>query len=256
MGSRHARALVAAKKQGRSLNAGAAHLPWRPNADKVQSNFKTLEGPVRQNNKTACRLLLLNLFVLLSGCDQGNDTDPLHKVNGSVHVTAGTALTSAETVNGGIHVGANATVTSLTTVNGGIVLGAGAHVAKSIEAVNGGISLAEGAGVLGSVTNVNGKIVLRSAQVGGGIMTVDGNILIDGTSKVEGGIHVQKPGGLGGIIQLVSSPPRVEIGPGAIVQGELKFDREVKLYVSDKATIGPVVGATAIAFAGDTAPQD
>jgi hypothetical protein len=38
------------------------------------------------------------------------------------------------------------------------------------------------------------------------------------------------------------------------VQGDLRFEREVKLYVSDKETIGPVMGATPIPFAGDTAP--
>ena len=32
------------------------------------------------------------------------------------------------------------------------------------------------------------------------------------------------------------------------------FEREVKLYVSDRASIGPVTGATPIAFTGDTAP--
>ncbi len=38
------------------------------------------------------------------------------------------------------------------------------------------------------------------------------------------------------------------------IQGELRFEREVKLYVSDKAIIGPVTGATPISFSGDTAP--
>jgi hypothetical protein len=77
--------------------------------------------------------------------------------------------------------------------------------------------------------------------------------MIYGASHVAGGIHVEKPGG---VIQLGSNLPRIEIGPGATVQGELKFDREVRLYVSDKATIGPVTGATAIPFSGDAAPLD
>jgi DUF4097 and DUF4098 domain-containing protein YvlB len=225
---------------------------------------------MRNNNETILRLVLCAFLMLLSGCDQASDADPLHKVNGSVHVAAGAApnsantvngsididdraeVTEATTVNGGIHVGANATVTSLNTVNGGVVVGAGTRVAKNIELVNGGISLSDGTEVLGSVTNVNGKIALHSAHVGGGIKTVDGDILIYGASHVEGGIHVQKSSG----IQLISSVPHVEIGPGATVQGELKFEREVKLYVSDRANIGPVTGATAIPFTGDAAPQD
>jgi hypothetical protein len=45
------------------------------------------------------------------------------------------------------------------------------------------------------------------------------------------------------------------IGPGAAVKGTLRFKREVKLYVSDRATIGPVEGATAIKFTGDRPPD-
>jgi hypothetical protein len=215
--------------------------------------------------------LALSCLALLPGCDQANEGDSLHKVNGSVHVAAGAApgdadtvngnididdnatVGGATTVNGGIKVGAQATATNLHTVNGSIVVGAGTHVAKNIESVNGGIGLADGADVAGPVSNVNGKISVTSAHVGGGITTVDGDVLIYGASHVEGGIHVEKPGGL----QLISKVPHVEIGPGATVQGELKFDREVRLYVSDKATVvGPVTGATAIPFTGDAAPRN
>jgi hypothetical protein len=51
-----------------------------------------------------------------------------------------------------------------------------------------------------------------------------------------------------------SSGPRIVIGPGASVQGELRFERKVQLYVSDRATIGPVSGATAIRFSGEDPP--
>jgi len=44
---------------------------------------------------------------------------------------------------------------------------------------------------------------------------------------------------------------RVVIGPGAVVKGTLSFQREVKLYVSDRATIGPVEGATVNKFSGE-----
>ena len=46
----------------------------------------------------------------------------------------------------------------------------------------------------------------------------------------------------------------IEIGPGASVQGPLRFEGGVKRYVSDRATIGPVTGATPIPFSGDTPP--
>jgi hypothetical protein len=51
-----------------------------------------------------------------------------------------------------------------------------------------------------------------------------------------------------------SHKPRIVIGPGAVVQGELRFEREVQLYVSDKATVGAVSGATPIKFSGDKPP--
>jgi hypothetical protein len=44
-------------------------------------------------------------------------------------------------------------------------------------------------------------------------------------------------------------------GPGAIVSGEPRFDREVKLYVSDRATVGSITGATPIPFSGDSPPN-
>jgi DUF4097 and DUF4098 domain-containing protein YvlB len=214
-------------------------------------------------------LALTCVLVVLAGCDGSDTGNELKKVNGSVHVAAGTApqaaetvngdihiddnaaVTAANTVNGGIQLGSNATANTLNTVNGGITVGSNSHVAKGAASVNGSVTLQDGADVLGSVSNVNGKIELTAAHVAGGIKTVAGDIAIHGPSHVEGGILIEKTTQL---IHFGSGVPRVEIGPGATVQGELRFEREVKLYVSEKATIGPVTGATPIPFAGDTAP--
>lgn len=81
---------------------------------------------------------------------------------------------------------------------------------------------------------------------------MNGSISIFGPSHVEGGIVVEKI--TGQVIHFGNDVPRIEIGPGASVQGPLRFEREVKLYVSDRATIGPVTGATPIPFSGDTPP--
>lgn len=230
-------------------------------------------GHARPGHLGPNRLLafvLVGAFGLLAGCNRSDDGSETQKINGSVHVVAGkapsvaetvnggvniddnAAVTAAHTVNGGIHLGAHAAADTLNTVNGDISIGAGAHVAKQAESVNGGVSLREGAEVLGAIGNVNGKIELIGAHVAGGIKTVNGDITIYGPSHVEGGILVQKTNG---IIHFGSGVPRIEVGPGATVQGDLRFEREVKLYVSDKATIGTVTGATAIAFTGDTPPQ-
>jgi hypothetical protein len=44
--------------------------------------------------------------------------------------------------------------------------------------------------------------------------------------------------------------PKIVIGPHAVVQGNLTFQREVELYVSDSATVGKIEGATAKKFSG------
>jgi cytoskeletal protein CcmA (bactofilin family) len=206
----------------------------------------------------------------LGGCGQSMNGDDSNKVNGSVHVAAGKApdvaetvngavdidpnavVTAATTVNGSIHLGSHAAAQSVTTVNGSITLDAGARVSGAVATVNGGITLRDDADVAGSLQNVNGNIALAVAHVAGGIKTVDGNIDIRGGSRVEHGILVQKPASE--FFHLGGEVPRIIIGPGATVQGELRFERPVQLYVSDRATIGPVVGTTATTFTGDAPP--
>ncbi len=206
----------------------------------------------------------------LSACGEVPGGDASHRVNGSVHVLAGkpptsvatvngsididddAAVTSAETVNGPVHLGDRAHAESLQTVNGGITLGKSAHVAHDVRSVNGTLTLGEGSEVLGALENVNGHIEVESAHVARGIQTVNGGIDLTRGAHVEGGIHVRKPSS--SLIQIGNDEPRVVIGAGVVVQGDLVFDRKVVLYVNDKAVIGPVTGATPIPFSGDTAP--
>jgi hypothetical protein len=182
----------------------------------------------------------------------GRQPGAVATVNGSIHVDDNAAVTSATTVNGTLHLGDHATATSLNSVNGSITLASGAHVSGSVSSVNGELSLEDGADISGSLSNVNGKITLTAAHVGGGIKTVSGGMNITGASRIEGGLRVQKPSSE--LIQLVMDVPRIVIGPGVTVQGELRFERTVQLFISDKATIGAVTGATAISFSGETPP--
>jgi hypothetical protein len=208
-------------------------------------------------------------FVALSGCDISVDGDGSTKINGSVHIPAGQAAEEARTVNGSIHIddnaavtsagtvngsvrlGAHATAASVKTVNGAISLGDEAHISGNAGTINGDLTLGSGAEVSGSLANVNGRIALSSAHVAGGIKTISGNISIMGTSRVEGGILVEKPSSM----LFNSDDPVIVIGPGAVVQGDLRFERKVKLYVSEKATIGAVTGATPISFSGENPPN-
>lgn len=213
---------------------------------------------------------LLAACATFSGCGYSTDDNSSKKVNGSVHVAAGTPTEAAETVNGDIRVDDNATVTSASTVNGSVHLGAhtaaqsvqtvngsisldaGAKVSGGADTVNGTLTLGDGSEVAGALTNVNGSIKLDAAHVGGGIKTVNGDILIGANSHVEGGVVVEQEHGF--FIHFGNAMPRIVIGPGAVVQGEMRFHRQVKLYVSDKATIGAVSGATPIRFSGDAPP--
>jgi hypothetical protein len=210
-----------------------------------------------------------------SGADTGDtnhDATGSHSINGSIHVSAGTPggevstingsihaddnaqLSGGHTVNGNISLGDHATATSLTTVNGGISLGQGAKVSETVTTVNGTLALRTGSEVGGRLANVNGTIILAAATVNGGITTVNGNIDIGANSHVQGGINVHKPST--GFFHWWSDTdkPRVVVGPGAVVEGEMRFDRAVRLYVSDTATIGPVTGATPVKFSGSQPP--
>jgi NDP-sugar pyrophosphorylase family protein len=175
-------------------------------------------------------------------------------VNGSVNVGDGARIKEAVTVNGGVNIGNDVTAESATTVNGGVRIGSNTKIARDVVTVNGGIQLSKGADVSGNVTNVNGGIQLDSAHVRGTITTVQGDIEVGAGSRVEGGIHVDRPEF--STDDKKKNVPRIVIGPGATVDGPMRFEREVKLYVSDTAKIGAVEGATPEMFSGDTAPGE
>jgi hypothetical protein len=204
--------------------------------------------------------------------DEDHDATGTHSINGSIHVSSSAPggevatingsiraddnaqISGGHTVNGGISLGDHATATSLTTVNGGISLGQGAKVSETVTTVNGTLALHTGSLVGGRLANVNGTIILAAATVNGGITTVNGNIDIGANSHVQGGITVHKPST--GFFQWWSDSdkPRVVVGPGAVIEGPMTFERAVRLYVSDTATIGKVTGATPVKFSGDHPP--
>lgn len=185
----------------------------------------------------------------------GQQAGNLSTVNGAIRLGDGAHAGSASTVNGGITLGAHAQAASLSTVNGGVSLGAGAQVGKSVSTVNGGIHLMQGAHVGGDVGNVNGAIRLTGAAIDGGLRTVSGDIDIGAGSVVKGGLVVDKESGWS-LFRFWASVPRVVIGPGATVDGTLDFRRTVKLYVSDRAHVGAIKGATPIRYSGATPPGE
>ena len=193
-------------------------------------------------------------IVVAAGQVAGN----VSTINGGIQLEDKAGAAGVHTVNGSITLGAGTAVQSVDTVNGSISVGAGGRVADAITAVNGAILLGSSADVAGRLTNVNGKIELHAAHVGGGIETVSGEIAIGAHSRIEGGIVVKKSCNKGFWSWLYGwsycQRQLVVIGPDAIVHGPLRFEHDVKLYVSARARIGAVEGAKAMLYSGDRPP--
>lgn len=185
--------------------------------------------------------------------DAGQAYGDLETVNGSVSIAAGATVEDASTVNGSITVGDKAQAASLETVNGAIRIGKDVQVRKDVETVNGSIFTDRGTTIGGNVDTVNGAIGLVGTQLAGGIETVNGDITVGIGSHVTGGIKVEKPRGWS---IKPRRDPRIIIGPNAVVEGPLVFERPVTLYVHTSAKVGPVTGATAKPFSTDTAPAE
>ena len=113
-----------------------------------------------------------------------------------------------------------------------------------------------GGDVARDVETVNGAIGLVDTDLGGGIETVNGDITVGVGSHVKGGIRVEKPTGNWGLRMGKPKVPRIVIGPNAVVEGNLVFEREVTLHVHQSARIGNVSGATAQRYSTATPPQD
>lgn len=185
--------------------------------------------------------------------ESGQHYGDLDTVNGGITVESRATANKVETVNGGITIEDEAQVRSLETVNGGIHAGERVHVTDGAETVNGGIRFDFNSQVGGDVTTVNGGITVRQSEVGGQLHTVSGDITVGAKSVVHGGILVEKPHGISFGRQRT---PRIVIGPNAIVQGTLRFDREVELFVHPSAKIGTVVGAKVQAWSDSLPPRN
>ena len=186
--------------------------------------------------------------------EAGQTYGDLETVNGSIRINGGATTDKASTVNGSIAVDDKAVTGGLETVNGGIKVGREVTVNGGVETVNGSIFVDRGGKVKDGVATVNGAIGLVATQVGGDIETVRGDVTIGVDSHVRGGLRVQKSQGMFNIEP--KRDPRIIIGPNAVVEGTLVFERPVKLYVHRSAKIGAVTGATAQSFDGPTAPKD
>lgn len=189
--------------------------------------------------------------------EAGQAYGDLDTVNGSIRLEDRSAARDVQTVNGSIKAGDGIQADDVGTVNGGIRVGRDARIAGGLETVNGGIFVDRGGEVAKGIATVNGAIGIVATELGGGIETVNGDITVGVDSHVRGGIHVEKPTSNWMPIRFGKNrKPRIVIGPNAVVDGELVFEREVTLYVHASARTGAVRGATPVAFDTPSAPRD
>jgi DUF4097 and DUF4098 domain-containing protein YvlB len=168
-------------------------------------------------------------------------TGDLSTVNGRIRIDSDAQVEDVSTVNGGLRVDSGSKTEDLTTVNGAITIAQNVVVNGEVEAVNGEINLDTGSEVRRNVSNVNGEIELRASKVGGDVSTVSGDIEIYDGAEVMGDVIVEKPNGWGWGNKN-SRTPKVVIGPGSKVHGEIRLEREAELYISDTAEVGRVTG--------------
>ncbi len=182
----------------------------------------------------------------------GEHTGDVSTVNGSIHIGTDATVGHASTVNGSVHMEARATANELNTTNGAVTVREGGHVTGDIHTVNGGLHIDDSAEVTGDVRNVNGGIHVAGAHIHGTIDTTNGGIDLGPNARIDGDVIMEPSHGW----SFMDRIPRVVIEPGTVVKGKLRFERKVTLYVSDRATIGPVEGAQPVKFSGDRPPAD
>jgi len=176
--------------------------------------------------------------------DDARISGSLDTVNGTIRVGEGTVIEDAETVNGSIRLDHDTSARNISGVNGSIRLGERVTVSGEVSVVNGKIETAAGTSIKRDVSNVNGEIEISGTEIGGDLSTVTGDVLLEGDSVVRGDLLIEKPRGWNS--GRSSRKPRVVIGPGAQVVGTVELEHEVKLYISETASVGGVSGVMSL----------
>lgn len=177
----------------------------------------------------------------------------LETVNGTIRVDENARIEDAQTVNGSIRLATGVTAGEIASVNGSIGIEAESTV-TDVSVVNGKISLEKGASVSADVGNVNGEIGIAGAEIGGDLTTVNGDVTLTDSAVLRGDLRVEEPDNFGwGNRQ--QRKPKIVVGPGVRVEGDIVLEREVELYISDSAEVGGVRGVMsmddAVRFSGD-----
>jgi len=181
-------------------------------------------------------------------------TGSVETVNGSIRVDTDAVIEDAETVNGSIKISSGVKAEDIDGVNGAIRIGKKVTITGEVSVVNGMIAIDSGSKIANDVSNVNGEISITGAEIGGDLSTVNGDVALNDGANLHGDLTIEKPGGFNWNDDDDDRMPRVTIGPGSKVGGNIIAEREVELYISDTAEIGGVSGVMsmdqAIRFSG------
>ncbi|MEM7280049.1 MAG: hypothetical protein AAF438_00260 [Pseudomonadota bacterium] len=181
---------------------------------------------------------------------QLDSSSEVSTVNGSIRIGESAVVGEVDTVNGSVKLGDFAKAESVNTVNGSIRMAEGVEIRGDVETVNGSLRLNSSGVVGGGMENVNGSIQIRGGRVDGSLVTYTGDILITEGGSVAGGLTVKKSR-KSGWKWGDRKDPKIIIGPNSSIAGELVFERDVKLYVHDSASVGRITGAEPISFSDD-----
>lgn len=179
-------------------------------------------------------------------------TGSLETVNGTIRVDENAVIEDAETVNGAIKIASGVKAEDIEGVNGAIRIGQNVTIDGEVSVINGQIGVDAGSSIGESLSNVNGEIRITGAEIGGDLSTVNGDVTLDDGANLHGDLTVEKSGGSR---SNKSRKPKITIGPGSKVGGQIILEREVELYISETAEVGGVSGVMsmdqAVRFSGN-----
>jgi predicted acyltransferase (DUF342 family) len=172
-------------------------------------------------------------------------------VSGNITIDAGAKIGKATSTSGDLKIADNSTTGKLESVSGNLTVGRNVVVDGGLTTVSSNIFVDHGGKIGGDITSVSGDIGLVQTEVDGDITFVSSDVTVGIGSHVKGRLHLKKP-----LYSKTPRPPRVVIGPNAVVDGPLDFELPVKLYVHSTAKTGKITGATAIPFSTPSTPKD
>ena len=167
-------------------------------------------------------------------------TGDVSTVNGGIRIGDRSVIEDADTVNGSVKISDYVQARNLNTTNGNINIGENVSIDGHVSTTNGDITVEMNTTVADDLGNTNGDIELAGARIGGTVSTTNGDIELSDGAVISGDIIVERARGWnwGGMRQR----PRIVIGPGCRVEGEIRLEREVRLYISESAEVGGVSG--------------